>query len=749
MKISHVKYHIQLKMAVKNLTLPHFPTFDCNQDISSVFSRWKKYKKRFNLLCTAIGVTDDTQKLSMLLTYVGDDTYEIYENIIPTEGTLTLNEVLERFDNHFQPQVNISYEAYLFHQMKQRSEETLHQYYIRLREQSAKCNFANTDIAIKQQIELSTSSNKLRRYSFQNPGKTLQELLTIGKTFETAKIQTTQLEKDCTESTEINAVPQRNTPQFQGKNNSSRVLTPTDRPPKSCYNCGGIYPHPQSCPAQGKQCHNCGKVGHFSRYCKSRSAAPTNSRENLSNPNRSRWGTNQRSKASYSKPLNMLENASGYGHDTNNSSDECIEANLFSIVSPQLVLTDHSDKGPPSEHCTVLSVSSVTASTVSEAPSSVQKKRVADSVRHSDFNATLLIEKQPIKVLIDTGASVNIMNIKTFEHLNTSLQSLNLTKSSLKVVTYGSDKPLKIQGEVTVLLETAEKFTTTKFYVVNTNHRNLLSGATALTLGIINMNIGAIQQENREISHSKDFVKTIPERLKNRLNQFSNTVFSGKIGQLTNHQVHLKIDQGVPPVAQKERRIPFALREKVNKEISKLERQGIIEDVTNEATPWISPIVVVPKADGRIRVCLDMRVANKAISRIRYPTPTIDDLMINLRGAKVFSKLDLLSAFHQLELSPESRSITTFTSDTRIKRFTRLIFGANSAQEELQHALREVLSGIEGVMNIADDVLIYGKNESEHDKTLIAVLETLEKRDECFWQRKIKILWLHIFKRRN
>ena len=62
--------------------------------------------------------------------------------------------------------------------------------------------------------------------------------------------------------------------------------------------------------------------------------------------------------------------------------------------------------------------------------------------------------------------------------------------------------------------------------------------------------------------------------------------------------------------------------------------------------------------------------------------------------------------------------MTTFQTDTKLKRYTRLIFGANSASEELQHALRTILADIDGVLNIADDILIYAKNDAEHDEIL-------------------------------
>ena len=236
-------------MAVKNLTLPTFPNFNVNEDVSTLFSSWGKYKKRFGILCTAIGVTDAKQKLSMLLTYIGDESYDIYEQIMPAPEH-TLEEVFTAFDNYFKPQVNTSYESYLFHQLKQRTDETISQYYIRLKEQATKCEFHNVDIAIKQQIELSTNNNKLRRYSFQNPGKTLQELLSTGKTYESTKIQTERIEKDSKSAEEdISAVY---TPKQHPGNSKFTPRAMTQKPPKTCYYCGGSYPHQGSCPAGGK-----------------------------------------------------------------------------------------------------------------------------------------------------------------------------------------------------------------------------------------------------------------------------------------------------------------------------------------------------------------------------------------------------------------------------------------------------------------------------------------------------------------
>ena len=117
-------------------------------------------------------------------------------------------------------------------------------------------------------------------------------------------------------------------------------------------------------------------------------------------------------------------------------------------------------------------------------------------------------------------------------------------------------------------------------------------------------------------------------------------------------------------------------------ELQKLEKQDIIEKVPDtEHTDWVSPIVVVPKKDGRIRMCVDMRAANTAIKQIRHPIPTVKDISMELTGAKFFSKLDMSQAYHHLQLSPESRGVTTFTTHAGLYRYKRLTYGTKSAAE--------------------------------------------------------------------
>lgn len=192
-------------------------------------------------------------------------------------------------------------------------------------------------------------------------------------------------------------------------------------------------------------------------------------------------------------------------------------------------------------------------------------------------------------------------------------------------------------------------------------------------------------------------------------------------------KVKLHIDNSVPPVAQKHNHVPFHKQAKVAKEIAKLEAEDIIEKVSGP-TEWVSRIVTPPKPKKpeEIRLCVDMREANKAILRTRHVTPTVDELITKFSGATVFSKLDLRSGYHQLVLHPSSRYITTFSTHMGLYRYKRLSFGINAAAEVFQHEIQSVIEGVEGAVNISDDIAVFGVDQPSHDKAFEEVLTRLQ-----------------------
>ena len=171
--------------------------------------------------------------------------------------------------------------------------------------------------------------------------------------------------------------------------------------------------------------------------------------------------------------------------------------------------------------------------------------------------------------------------------------------------------------------------------------------------------------------------------------------------------------------------------------LHELEQMDIIEKV-HGPKPWVSPIVVVPKPSGEIRLCVDMRRANEAVVRERHPIPTVDEVLQDMTQSSVFTKLDLKWGYHQLGLSEESLGITTFM--THAGRYKRFMFVITSVPEIYQHAIQQVLYGCEGVRNISDDIILHAKDDKQHDERLEKLLERLQQRGIVRIVRIVKIV---------
>ena len=141
----------------------------------------------------------------------------------------------------------------------------------------------------------------------------------------------------------------------------------------------------------------------------------------------------------------------------------------------------------------------------------------------------------------------------------------------------------------------------------------------------------------------------------------------------------------------------------------------------------MNPLVVVEKPNGDVRLCLDMRQANRAIVREKHPVPIVEETLQEVSYAKVFSKLDLNVAFHQIELHPDSRDITTFAAPNGLYRYKRLLFAVNMATEKFQQIVWQVIKDCPEAYNLHDDLRIVGADDKEHDENLESVMRKLEE----------------------
>ena len=139
-----------------------------------------------------------------------------------------------------------------------------------------------------------------------------------------------------------------------------------------------------------------------------------------------------------------------------------------------------------------------------------------------------------------------------------------------------------------------------------------------------------------------------------------------------------------------------------------------------------------------------MRAANTAIKRVRHLIPKVADISFEFHGAKYFSTLDLFQVYHQLELHPDSRFITTFSTHLRLYCYTCLSLGTNASAELFQHTLQQHLHGMAGAQNIADDILVFGSTFQEHDQALENCLKRLKEKGLILNKSKCCILYTEL-----
>jgi len=321
-----------------------------------------------------------------------------------------------------------------------------------------------------------------------------------------------------------------------------------------------------------------------------------------------------------------------------------------------------------------------------------------------------------VRVLIDSGASCNIISSETYEKLKGCGMKCNAKKYGKKLFAYGQSESLPTTGSFKAQVKCTEtgKRSYEEFTVVKGSGKTLLGITTATKLNLL------------RVGPPQDHINVIAEGDGEDILRKYHDVFQG-VGKLKNFQLKIHINQEVRPIAQHVRRIPYGLRGKVREQLDDLLQKDIIEAVPDSPTEWVSPLVVVPKSDKSVRICVDMRRANEAIIRERHPIPTVEEILLDLNGATVYSKLDLKWGFHQVELDPESRAITTFITHEGLYRYKRLMFGISSAPEKYQQIIHNVLQGCQGVANIADDIIVYGRGIEEHDANLHAVLERIKE----------------------
>ena len=437
-----------------------------------------------------------------------------------------------------------------------------------------------------------------------------------------------------------------------------------------CKFCGRSHVRQkEKCPAYGKSCNKCHEKNHFANRCKLVNVSTRSNKPNKGKRNR--------------------DSVKALHSSTNVDTD-----------SDESVMAVDTGNGP-------------------------YKKKIMGK---------FLIKGRKIEMQVDCGATVNILPKKHVPH------NVEIVQSPRKLSLYGSDASIEAEGHCRVWIKnpkTHKKYNV-EFVVVDKDCVPLIGAQTAQYMKLIKVkyeNIAVVQSSVGQCNQSQNVKDSSGQsqsvNTKSEVLESYGDVFKG-LGKMPG-TVHLQTDSSVEPVVMPPRRVPIAVKEKLKKELDRLQGIGVIEPVS-EPTDWVSGLVAVEKPNGKVRVCIDPQYLNRALKRGHYPLPVIDDVLPMLNNVKVFTKADCKEGFLQCELDQESSYLTTFQTPWGRFRWCRMPFGISPAPEIFQCHLDQNLEGLPGMYKIADDILIVGRGDTleeanaDHDKNLRMFLDRCRER---------------------
>lgn len=308
---------------------------------------------------------------------------------------------------------------------------------------------------------------------------------------------------------------------------------------------------------------------------------------------------------------------------------------------------------------------------------------------------------------VDSGASHSIISEDTFRRAWPN-KPPSLLDTPVALRTWSGEG---LQALGTAVVEVQFKNTTQSLplVIMKTPGCNLLGRNWFEPLGISIHGINLLACDSS--------IKAILERF--------GSVFDDNLNEYKGPLVKLELKDSVSPKFLRARPVPFALKERVEEEIDRLTRQGIIEPIQH--SEWATPVVIILKKDGSIRLCGDYRsTVNEASTKASYPLPTVSEVLAKLEGGKIFSTLDLTQAYQQLKVTDEAAAILTINTSKGLYRVKRLPFGISAAPAIFQRCMETTLAGIKGVCAYLDDIIVTGSTQEEHNERLGLVLARLQ-----------------------
>lgn len=643
-----------------------------------------------------------------------------YEDITTQQerDDMTYERMVARFQQEFTLNANNTLANYNFRKLKQGPNESFAIFTLRVKREAEGCEFSCghnqcniREVMIRDQLIFGTTNHAIREKALSEQWQ-LEGLVRQGKTMEAAAKGAAAISVKQEVDVYRTGRPGPYSKKGRKEREAKEAREQDSLEEEECaYCCLTWCTDRKKCPAREKTCFDCMRTGHYqgSAVCKKKS-----SKKKKSKKDRRSDGKGRRDKSKYRRKVRKAEIESSTDSNVSSSessseSTESEEEKEFSKQDVRKILKSALE----SKESEGIDIGRINAK-ISKIRKVAGRRFPPVQKKSSKYRLKVTIKEQSVPVYIDTGADVCMMPKSEAKRLK-----LPLRPTDMRIRPYGSH-PKKCVGEFVGTVQFEEQVVNTTFYILDSRVETLISGPVSEALGIISFNESAGVRRAGECTPEA----VMDEAKQDLLNKFPK-LFKG-LGKLKGHKVKLHVDESVKPVKEPPRPVPFHLKGKMEQEIDKLEKQGVIEEHQGP-TSFISNLHLTPKDDGTARVVLDMRNANKAIKSTNLPIPRPEHISSKLAGYEIFTKLDFKSAFYQLELEEESRHLTVFHAGDRLMRFKRLIMGCSPSSGELNKALRPLFQGKKHTFVIQDDLIVAGRDRNEHDEALHKVCETIQE----------------------
>jgi hypothetical protein len=352
----------------------------------------------------------------------------------------------------------------------------------------------------------------------------------------------------------------------------------------------------------------------------------------------------------------------------------------------------------------------------------------SDNMKNDKFNINVLVENKNVCFELDTGASLTSISFNDFKRI---FPNKRLFKTGVELRTY-TGEIISPRGCTFAHCDYKGQKFVGKLYVINQDVEPIFG-----------------REWMREVQLDWAEIRTVDETQGTQLNalieQFQD-VFKNDIGAIPEYQAQLILQEGSRPIYIKPRQVPYALKNKIENEIERLENLNIISKVDH--SEWGTPVVPVVKPNGSIRLCADYKVTlNKIIKDENHPIPRIEDIFSSMSGGKYFCTLDISNAYLHMVMNEESAKLQTLSTHKGLYKVNRLMFGVKVAPSLWQRYMDSILQGLDGVQCFFDDILIQGPTFEETLRRLRKVLEIVKKNNlrlnkdkSKFFQKSVQYL---------